>query len=128
VGGADPIYGNLYDQRTSPLSESKALINLSKVPPANTKLPAVAVAPPKFAVPVSSKPLFLSSSKYPKGTCHIIFPLFKFSAVKLPHGGVIPGYPSRSSSLLFFPISKIFVLNSKFLLISKELKNFNFRW
>ena len=33
----------------------------------------------------------INSSKYPNGTCHHIFPLFKFNAVKLPQGGVIPG-------------------------------------
>ena len=52
VGGADPINGNSYDQSSSPLRLLKALIFLSKVPETKTRFPAVAVAPPKFSVPV----------------------------------------------------------------------------
>ena len=70
---------------------SNALINLSRVPLANIKSPDEAVAPPKLAVPVSGKPFSFSLSKYPSGTCHKILPLFRFIAVKLPHGGLTPG-------------------------------------
>ena len=54
-------------------------------------LPAVAVTPPKFSVPVFGKPNFLRASNSPNGTCHIIFPLFKSKAVNEPHGGLITG-------------------------------------
>ena len=52
MGGADPMYGSLYDHNSMPVSESNALINLSSVPAAKTSPPRVAVAPPKFSVPV----------------------------------------------------------------------------
>ena len=38
-------------------------------------------------------PLFFNTSYSQKGTYQIIFHVFKFNAVKIPNGGLDPGYP-----------------------------------
>ena len=69
------------------------------MPVAITISPEVAVAPPKFSVPVKGIPFFVSSLYSPKGTCQIILPLLRLRAVRVPQGGVMPGYPSKSSNV-----------------------------
>ena len=59
-GGADPTKGNSLLNKIFPFLLSKIYTFLSNVPVAIAMLPAVAVTPPKFSVPVFGKPFFLS--------------------------------------------------------------------
>src|SRR5690606_5157226 len=91
AGEAYPAAGNCACHNSRPVEESKARMRSSIVPAAKTSPPPVASAPPRFGVPVGEMPRSSSSGNTPSGTVHAIIPAFRFTALRVPHGGLWQG-------------------------------------
>src|SRR6185437_1208229 len=73
-------------QTSLPVRESKARNRVSIADASKTNPPAVAVGPPRFTEPAGAP-----GAIDPNGTSHRFSPVFKSTAVSVPHGGGLHG-------------------------------------